>query len=65
MTGAGKRLEREHKERAWLAHTTAALSGVSGKDFPTLDDLTNPKPKVSQEEKMLLVAKKWDAVVSA
>lgn len=64
MTGASKRLEREHRERAWLAHTTAALSGVPGKNFPKLEDLINPKA-TKTEDQMLQIAQQWDAAIKA
>lgn len=64
MRGAALRLEREHKSTAWLAHTTAALSGVSGKNFPSLEELTGggkPSPKA---EDMLQMARRWNVAVN-
>lgn len=64
MDGAGRMMEREHKGRAWLAHTTAAISGLSGKNFPKLEDLIGGKPETDQAEKMLLMARRWNAAVN-
>jgi hypothetical protein len=64
MSGANRRLDREHRERAWLAHTTAALSGISGKDFPQLEDLINPK-EVRSEDRLFEMAQQWDAAIKA
>ncbi|MBQ2263267.1 MAG: hypothetical protein II336_18135 [Loktanella sp.] len=64
MDGAARRLEREHKSRAWLAHTTAALSGVSGKKFPKLEELTAGKPKAEPGADLLLIARRWNAAVN-
>ncbi len=63
MAGAKKRSEREHRERAWLAYTTAALTGLSGKDFPKFEDLIDPKP-VSVEDRLLQVAQMWDKEIN-
>lgn len=64
MEGATRRLDREHKARAWLAHTTAALSGVPGKKFPTLEELTAGHKKKEQGRDLLMIARKWNAVVN-
>lgn len=64
MDGAARRFEREHKSRAWLAHTTAALSGVSGSKFPSLDELTGGKKASVKDTDMLQIARRWNAAVN-
>lgn len=64
MDGAARRMEREHKARAWQAHTTAALSGVSGKKFPKLDELIGGKKEADHGADLLLIARKWNAAVN-
>jgi len=64
MDGAARRMERDHKARAWQAHTTAALSGVSGSKFPTLDELTGGRKPSVKGEDMLLMARRWNAAVN-
>ena len=65
MRGAGARLDREHRERAWLAHTVAALGRVHGKSFPSLDDLVRPKrTEPISADRLLDLATRWDAAVN-
>lgn len=58
--------EREHKDRAWLAHTTASLGRV--KRLPKLADLTKAAPekrkkvKPKTADEMLSIARMWAAV---
>jgi hypothetical protein len=64
MRGAGARLDREHRERAWLAHTVAVLGRVDAKKFPSLDDMTRPKPKTADGSRMLEIAMRWNDAVN-
>lgn len=64
MRGAALRLEREHKASAWQAHTTAALSGVSGKNFPSLDELIGGGKSSPKADDMLQMARRWDVAVN-
>ena len=63
MEGAKRRLDREHKLRAWLAHTTAALSGIPGKKFPPLESLTK-EPQRQSVDHMMAIAERWDKAIN-
>lgn len=63
----GKRAaaENDHRDRAWLAHTIAALGRV--KKFPALDDVIGrkkrePKRRVMSADQLLTMARMWSAV---
>lgn len=56
MTGASARLEREHKDRAWLAYHTAYLPDV--KKRPKLEDLTGEPSRARR-------AKTWEQQLAA
>lgn len=64
MGAAGKRIEAEHKNRAWLAHTTASLTRMDGKKFPKLDDLMPKKKKAQHPLQMEQIARMWDAAIN-
>lgn len=57
--GANERLRREHNDRAWLAHTSAALHRIDPKRFPKLDKLLvkslKPKRKQTREEMLAVL----------
>ena len=63
----GKRAaaDNDHRDRAWLAHTIAALGRV--KKFPALDDVIGrkkrePKRRVMSADQLLTMARMWSAV---
>lgn len=61
MRGAGRRLEREHRERAWLAHTIGILAQTSGRKYPKLSSLIG-RDEVRVEktpEALLDIAHHW------
>lgn len=61
-----KAMEREHRERAWLAHTTASLSRV--KRMPKLESLLKTKADPGRKapvqrksgDELLALAKRWE-----
>ena len=67
MKGAGGRIQREQKDRAWLAYTTAVLSRTDHKKFPKLDDLTKPTgpKKKKKATELWAIAKQWDSRINA
>jgi len=66
MKGAGARLQREQKDRAWLAYTTAVLSRTDHKKFPKLDELTKPIGQLKKKSaaEMWAIARQWDARIN-
>lgn len=64
MRGAAARLDREHRERAWLAHTVAVLGRCDAKKFPTLDSMTRGKSAKPDDAQMIDIAMRWDAAVN-
>ena len=62
LSGAAKRIEREHQDRAWLAHTTAAL--VRTDKLPKFTDFIKPmKPSKPNADAMFNTALLWDAAI--
>jgi len=64
MKGAGQRLEREHKDRAWQVWHIAALSRVDA--LPSFDEFLGAGPVEPQSPETLqamceLLAQSWDA----
>lgn len=47
LAGVGRRLDREHEARQWLAHATAALMRME--TLPTLESLRG-KPAVAKRQ---------------
>ncbi|WP_295450087.1 hypothetical protein [uncultured Pseudophaeobacter sp.] len=64
MKGAGQRLEREHKDRAWQVWHIAALSRVDA--LPSFDEFLGAGPVEPQSPETLqamceLLARSWGA----
>lgn len=67
LQGAGRRLDREHCDRAWLAYTIGVLGRVESRKFPKLESLygtAGGKSKPQSPEEMLWVAMDWHATLT-
>lgn len=61
MSGARKRLIREHNDRVYQAYTNAYLQRVEAKRFPKLEKLlySDKEKKRQSWQKQLEIAKQW------